>query len=77
MEGRRLRLFFPDGDICEGQIVSVPAHDSCDGCNGFVYDLIATTKPERYAQMNVKVGDALWTRFEDLQGYEMMEGESK
>jgi len=74
MEGRKLRLFFPDGGIDVGVIVSAPAHDDCKGCDGFVYDLLSTNKPARYEAMKVRIGSALWTRFEDLEKYEVAEG---
>ena len=76
MEGRKLRLFFPDGGIDEALIVSAPAHDNCDGCEGFVYDLLSTDRPAKYAEMGLKIGSALWTRFEDLEKYAILEARS-
>jgi hypothetical protein len=74
MEGRKLRLFFPDGTTDIGVIVSAPSHDDCKGCDGFVYDLVSTDRPARCEAMGVQIGSALWTRFEDLEKYEIMEG---
>jgi hypothetical protein len=74
LQGRKLRLFFSDGEVSEGVIVSAPTHSSCEGCDGFVYDLESTNRPAKYEAMRVKVGSALWTKFDEFAKYEILEG---
>jgi len=73
MEGRKVRLVYADGSTDVGVVVSAPAHDDCKGCDGFVYDLVSTDRADRYEAMNVRIGSALWARFEDLRSYEVVE----
>jgi hypothetical protein len=73
-EGRKLRLFFSDGEVSEGIVIEAPAHDDCEGCNGFVYDLLSTDRPAKYEAMHVKIGSAQWSSFDALEKYEVLEG---
>jgi hypothetical protein len=74
LEGRKLRLFFSDGEVSEGIVITAPAHDDCAACDGFAYDLLSTNRPAKYEAMRVKVGSALWSSFDSLEKYEVLEG---
>ena len=72
LNGRKLRLFFADGEVSVAVIVSAEAHDDCEGCDGFVYDLLSTETPARREATDSRAVSALWTRFEDLVKYEIL-----
>jgi hypothetical protein len=72
LEGRKVRLFFADGEISDGVIIVVSGHDDCEGCDGFVYDLLRTDRAAKYEGIGVKAGSALWSRFEELEKYEIL-----
>jgi hypothetical protein len=74
LEGRKLRFFFSDGEVSEGTIVTALAHDDCEGCNGFAYDLLSTDRPAKYEAMGVKIGSAFWSNFDALVKFEVLEG---
>jgi len=51
LEGRKLRLFFHGGEICEVFLVSVNIHENCpfgDDYADFFYRVISTNRPGNY-----------------------------
>lgn len=51
LEGRKLRLFFDGGEVCEVVLLSVNVHENCrfsDDYADFFYDVISSNKPEKY-----------------------------
>jgi hypothetical protein len=68
LEGRRLRLYFSDGDICEGAVIDVADPDDGDG---FVFRLLSTNSPTKYEGTDVSIGSsAVWEDFRTLEKYE-------
>jgi hypothetical protein len=58
LEGKKLRLFFQGGEICDVILVSVNVHESCPFCDGyadFFYDVISTNRPDKYKGDEKKV----------------------
>ena len=65
-----LRLYFADGETCDGKIVHVADPDDGDG---FVFDLLSTNVPSKYAAFGAKVGvSAVWGNFVDLERFEVV-----
>jgi hypothetical protein len=51
LEGRKLRFYFCDGEICEATLLTVDVHENCpfgDDYADFVYDVKSTNRPEKY-----------------------------
>jgi len=50
IEGKKLRLFFDGGEICEVVLLTVNIHENCsfgDDYADFYSDVISSNKPER------------------------------
>jgi len=72
-EGKRLRMYFGDGETCEMKLLNVEVHEDCEFCDGyawFIYDVISTNRPERY---KAPPGRAVYCgRFEDIERFEVI-----
>ena len=77
LEGKRLRLFFRDGEICDAILVSVNVHENCsfgDGYADFFYDVISTNRPDRYKGDEPKIPKPVYAaEFEFLDHWESLD----
>jgi hypothetical protein len=76
-EGKRLRIEFNDGEVCEGDLISVSKCDEHASCCGIVFDLWKSNKPEKYSQaVQQKAHPALWSEMEFVKTFEVLETEA-
>jgi hypothetical protein len=72
-EGKRVRMHFVNGEVCEMKLCLVEVHENCQFCDGyawFVYDVISTNRPELY---KILPGNASFAgRFEDIEHFEVL-----
>ena len=72
LEGKKLRVYFIDGEVCEVKLLSLELHENChlcDGYTGFIYDLLSTNRPEEYT--TEASSSAYWGNFEDIERVEV------
>jgi hypothetical protein len=51
LKGKKLRLFFQGGEVCEAVLLLVDIHENCefgDDYADLVYDVMSTNRPEKY-----------------------------
>lgn len=73
-EGKRLRIEFSDGEICEGDLVMVCGCEEHASCRGIIFDLWATNQPGKHAKALEKVAHpAIWSEMEFVKNFEVLE----
>jgi|GEM_PF-5735528 len=76
LQGKQLRLFFRDGEVCDVKLAMVEVHEDCHLCEGYagiIYDLISTNRPERYRANYEKYEKfSCWANFEDIERFETL-----
>jgi hypothetical protein len=73
MEGKKLKVHFRDGEVSVIKLTLLEIHVDChlcDGYTGFIYDLIDSTTPEKYAGTAEK--SSFWGHFEDIERVELL-----
>ncbi|HLV97014.1 MAG TPA: hypothetical protein VKS44_17610 [Candidatus Acidoferrales bacterium] len=77
LEGRKLRLFFEGGEICEAVLLAVDVHEHCpvgDDYAEFYYDVICSNKPEKYKVVIKKTPKPVFAaEFKCLSGWELLD----
>ena len=74
MEGKRLRLFFRGGEVCEAVLLSVNVHGDCPFCAGYAdfwYHVTSSNQPASYANDKPDAGYA--AEFPWLEKWELLE----
>ncbi len=72
-EGKRLRMHFLDGEVCEIKLLHFEVHENCEFCEGyawFMYDIISTNRPDRYNDLSGKC--AYSSQFEEIESFEVL-----
>jgi hypothetical protein len=73
MQGKNLTVYFRDGEVCQIKLLSLDIHvdcSLCDGYTGFIYDLLSTSTPGKYAR--APKNGAYWGNFEDVERVETL-----
>ncbi len=77
LEGKKLRLFFRGGEVCEVILVSVNTHENCtfeDSYGDFFYDVISTNRPDKYKGGETKIPKPMYAaEFEFLDRWENLD----
>jgi hypothetical protein len=68
--GKRLKIEFMDGEICEGELLEVSSCDEHADCCGIVFDLISTNVPERYQDAFKR---SAWAEVNKMKQFEVLE----
>ena len=66
-QDKRLRVEFIDGQIAEIRLLLVSECDQHETCNGIVYDIISTNRPEPLTQEST-----YWTEISYVKSFEVL-----
>jgi hypothetical protein len=66
-QDKRLRIEFNDGQIAEIRLLLVSKCDQYAECNGIVYDIISTNRPDQ-----LKPGSAYWAEIAAVKKFELL-----
>lgn len=73
-EGKRLRIEFTDGEICEGDLVAICRCEEHASCRGIIFDLWATNQPGKYLKaFDNAEHPAIWSEMEFVKRFEILE----
>ncbi len=78
LEGKVIKVFFKDGEICNLKLLHLDIHEDCPHCSGYagiIYDLVGTNRPEKYTLPPVK--SAFWADLDEIEHFETVEPQSK
>jgi hypothetical protein len=76
-EGKRLRIEFTDGEICEGELEAVCTCGEHYSCCGIIFFLWATNKPDKYvAAFERAAHPVCWSEIEFVRRFQVLEVES-
>ena len=77
LAGRKLRLFFQEGEVADVVLVSVNIHENCafgDDHADFFYELISTNQPEKYQSGEAKTPKPIYvSEFKSLERWEPLD----
>jgi hypothetical protein len=72
-QGKRLRIEYTDGEICEGDLVMLCTCDEHAPCCGIVFDLWTTNQPTKYTGAFEKSAHpAVWSEIEFVKHFEVL-----
>ena len=72
-QGKRLRIEFTDGEICEGDLVMLCTCDEHAPCCGIVFDLWTPNRPTKYTGAFEKSAHpAVWSEIEFVKHFEVL-----
>ena len=72
-QGKRLRIEFTDGEICEGDLVMLCTCDEHAPCCGIVFDLWTPNRPTKYTGAFEKSAHpAVWSEIEFVKHFEAL-----
>jgi hypothetical protein len=76
-QGKRLRIEFTDGEICEAKLLMLSTcHEHADCC-GITFDLLRTNRPEKHANTLQSIPPvAIWSEIEFVKSFEVLEIEA-
>ena len=66
-QDRKLRIVFDDGEVAEVKLLLVGECDEHQDCRGIVYDVIASSRPDRF-----KPGPSYWTELQHIKTFEVI-----
>jgi len=66
-QDKRLRVEFIGGEIAEIRLLLVSECDQHEECNGIVYDIISTNRPDQ-----LKQGSAYWADIAYVKSFELL-----
>jgi hypothetical protein len=73
-QGKRLRIEFTDGEICEADLLMLSTcHEHADCC-GITFDLLRTNRPEKHQHASPA---AVWSEIEFVKSFEVLETEAE
>ncbi len=67
LQDKRLRVEFTDGQLAEIRVLLVSECNEHATCNGIVYDIISTNRPEKLTP-----GSAYWTEIAYVESFEVL-----
>ncbi|HVA18084.1 MAG TPA: hypothetical protein VMV59_10290 [Candidatus Dormibacteraeota bacterium] len=76
VEGKKLRLFFDGGEICEVVLLTVNVHENCsfgDDYADFYYDVISSNRPDRYKDARKTPKPVYTAEFKHLNRWELLD----
>ena len=76
LEGKKLRLFFDEGEICEAVLLSINVHEDCsfgDDHADFYYDVISSNRPDRYKDARNAPKRVYAAEFKHLDRWELLD----
>ena len=72
-EGKRLRIEFTDGEVCEGKLIHVETCTEHASCCGIIFDMLATNQPEKHKRaFEASPHPATWSGIEFVKGFEVI-----
>jgi hypothetical protein len=77
-QGKRLRIEFTDGEICEGDLVMLCTCNEHATCCGIIFDLLRTNRPEKRGNAFQSTSTplaAIWSEIEFVKSFEVLERE--
>ncbi len=66
-QDKKLHITFEDGEVADVMVLVVSECDQHENCRGIVYDVISSSRPERY-----KSGSAFWTELKQITAFEVI-----
>jgi hypothetical protein len=76
-QGKRLRIEFADGEICEGNLLMLCTCDEHTTCCGIIFDLLRTNRAEKYQHaLQSEPPAAIWSEIELVKSFEVLEREA-
>jgi hypothetical protein len=77
LEGKKLRLYFHGGEVCDAKLLLVDVHENCpfgDDYADFIYDVISTNQPGKYDGHDSKEPSSVYSaEFGHLERWEILE----
>ena len=71
--GKRLKIEFTDGEVCEGELLEVGTCDEHASCCGMTFDLRTTNRPEKHRGAFEKTKHpAIWSEIEFVKSFEVL-----
>ncbi|MDQ1411223.1 MAG: hypothetical protein QOJ41_2958 [Acidobacteriaceae bacterium] len=75
-QGKRLRIEFTNGEVCDAELLLLCTGDEHANCCGTIFDLHKTNHPEKnqYALQSTPPA-AVWSELEFVKSFELLEKE--
>jgi hypothetical protein len=72
-EGKRLRIEFTDGEICEGELDSVCTGNEHSACCGIIFESHTTNRPENHESALERTSHpAIWSEIEFVKDFKII-----
>jgi hypothetical protein len=72
-EGKRLRIEFTDGEVCEGKLIHLATCNEHASCCGIIFDMLATNQPEKHKRAFERSSHpAIWSEIEFVRNFEVI-----
>jgi hypothetical protein len=76
-QGKRLRIEFTDGEVCETELLLLSTCQEHADCCGITFDLLRTNRPEKHQRVLQSTPQpAIWSEIEFVKSFEVLEKEA-
>jgi hypothetical protein len=76
-QGKRLRIEFTDGEICDADLLMLCTCDEHADCCGITFELLKTNRPEKHATtLQSSPPIAMWSEIKFVKSFEVLEAET-
>ena len=76
-QGKRLRIEFTDGEVCDAELLLLCTCDEHANCCGIIFDLHKTNWPDKHqSALQSAPPAAIWSEIEFVKSFEILETEA-